>query len=78
MKFVPALLLVAVSCSVFATSLTKSQSELFMKLDTDQNGYISSSEANTDKDLSKVFKTLDGDADGKLSPSEFVAYNEKQ
>lgn len=78
MKFLPALLLVVVSCSVFASNMTKSQTELFMKLDTNQDGYITSYEATTDKDLVKVFKKLDGNADGKLSPSEFVAYNEKQ
>ena len=72
-----ALLTLVLSGAAFATGLSKTQSQLFMKLDTNQDGYITSSEAKSDEDLVKVFKDLDSDENGALDAVEFVAYNGK-
>jgi len=72
-----AALILALSGTAFAAGLSKRQSELFMKLDADQNGYIDISEARMDKDVAKAFAELDVNSDGKLTPDEFAAYTGK-
>lgn len=45
---------------------------LFLKLDTDKDGYVSRTEAAANKDVAKAFPKADANADGKLDPNEFA------
>ena len=46
----------------------------FKKLDADSDGFLSTSELNSDPDLSTAFNDWDDDADTKLSQSEYDSY----
>ncbi len=43
----------------------------FASIDSDSNGYISASEANSMPGLSGLFLAIDTDRDGKISPAEY-------
>jgi hypothetical protein len=45
---------------------------LFLKLDTDKDGYVSRTEAAANKDVAKAFPKADANADRKLDPNEFA------
>jgi hypothetical protein len=51
-----------------------SSTAAFAKLDKDQDGMISKSEAGKDSKLKEGFKTADTSKDGKLDPAEFAEF----
>lgn len=51
-----------------------SSTAAFAKLDKDQDGMISKSEAGKDSKLKDGFKTADTSKDGKLDPAEFAEF----
>jgi hypothetical protein len=51
-----------------------SSTAAFAKLDKDQDGMISKSEAGKDSKLKTGFKTADTSKDGKLDPAEFAEF----
>ncbi|HKY92031.1 MAG TPA: EF-hand domain-containing protein [Nevskiaceae bacterium] len=51
-----------------------SSTAAFAKLDKDQDGMISKSEAGKDTKLKGGFKTADTSKDGKLDPAEFAEF----
>lgn len=58
----------SVACLAQAGELT------FESVDTDKNGFISVSEADSHAALKEQFKKLDADEDGQLSKEEFAGY----
>jgi Ca2+-binding EF-hand superfamily protein len=52
-----------------------SNEELFNALDTDADGLISKSEAQSHEVLSELFDTLDINSDSFISPDEFAVAN---
>ena len=46
----------------------------FESVDTDKNGFISMSEADSHAALKEQFKKLDADEDGQLSKEEFAGF----
>jgi hypothetical protein len=51
-----------------------SSTAAFAKLDKDQDGMVSKSEAGKDAKLKTGFKTADTSKDGKLDPAEFAEF----
>lgn len=52
--------------------------EMFNKLDTNKDGYISQKEAKADKNLSKDWSKVDSDKKGKIDESQFSAFEESR
>lgn len=57
-----------------SSSTGSSSTAAFAKLDKDQDGMISKSEAGKDSKLKSGFKTADTSKDGKLDPAEFAEF----
>jgi Ca2+-binding EF-hand superfamily protein len=65
---------VMLSTTVFAAS--ESAVPTFEFLDADRDGYISTEEAATYKDLASVFEKIDVNKDGKLDQTEYAAFSQ--
>ncbi len=50
--------------------------QMFNKLDTNHDGYISQQESKADADLSRNYNSADTNKDGKLEESEFSAFEQ--
>lgn len=82
-KFVTNLLVAALTGVAFAAvaggsgksgELTMQHKELMNKLDANQDGVISQSEASANPELAKQFRELDRDANQKLEKAEFARF----
>jgi len=75
---VAAVVLPLVPVGVSAAGNQTTDQDMFNKLDTNHDGYISQDEARSDRDLAKDWKSADTNKDGKLDESEFSAFEEEQ
>jgi len=70
--------ILAVTSAAFAANdgapepTQSAQDKLFARLDTDQDGLLTRSEAARERGLDRVFEQADENRDGKLAPGEFV------
>ena len=60
------------------SNATRSEDSGFARLDKDRDGYISKSEAASDKKLSQDFSRFDKNHDGKLNRAEYLAARGKE
>ena len=67
-----------VPVGVSAAGTKSSEQEMFNKLDTNHDGYISKEEASANKELTEDWKRADRNRDDKLDESEFSAFEEEQ
>lgn len=81
MKLKGILLIAALALLPFEVSAADYQTtaqQMFNKLDTNHDGYISREEARSDRQLSLDWDSADTNQDGKLEESEFSAFEESQ
>jgi Ca2+-binding EF-hand superfamily protein len=57
----------------FLTAAVASE-DTFMKLDTNEDGYISAQEAAADETLHQRWETTDANQDGQIDAAEFSAF----
>lgn len=65
---------IACVCAFTAgTAMAGEQASKFKKLDTNQDGYISATEASANETLRKQWKAIDQDGNNRIDQSEFSA-----
>lgn len=83
MKFIPSLLVAALSGVAFAAvaggtgsghDLTMEQKKLMQQLDTNRDGVISQAEAAANPKLSERFQEIDRNSDQRLEKAEFARF----
>jgi len=67
-------MLFAITLIASAVAFADNSSNVFAKLDSDQNGLVSLSEAQVNTAVAKDFVVMDVNGDGELSADEFKQY----
>jgi len=68
------LLSLAVISSCTQTKYVEEPVQTFEEMDSDLNGYITSSEAKASVNISKNFKKIDSNGDSKINVTEYLVY----